>query len=267
MPEVRDMNETHRTMKVRELRFGAEGVYPICISVMAEKEAALYAQLDQIKRLEPDMVEWRADYFQGAEALCADPARFGAILERAREILKDTVLLFTCRTAAEGGQIELPPLAYRALCVQAAKQPQIDMLDVELMREGALAAVRGARNGGKPAIVASYHDFAKTPEDGVVSGLLERMQRGGADICKLAVMPQSQADVARLLRVTRETDIRHDGQALLMTISMGALGTVSRIEGKRYGSCFTFASADGQGGSAPGQLSISELRKRIGNAH
>lgn len=261
------MNRAHKTMRVRNICFGAEGVYPICISLMAETEAELYEGLRRIKRLEPDMVEWRVDYFQNPQALCADRARFGAILERMREILQHTVLLFTCRTAAEGGQAELTPQDYCEMCVQAAQQPQIDMLDIEIMRKGTLAAVRAVRKGGVPALVASYHDFSETPENGVMNRLLERMLREGADICKLAVMPRSQQDVERLLAVTRENDMRQDGQALLMTISMGTLGTVSRIEGCRWGSCFTFASADENGGSAPGQISISALRKSIGSVH
>ena len=56
------------------------------------------------------------------------------------------------------------------------------------------------------------------------------MQQAGADLPKLAVMPQSRADVLELLAATAEmTD--HHPETPVITMSMGALGAVSRLCG------------------------------------
>jgi len=83
------------------------------------------------------------------------------------------------------------------------------------------------------------------------------MQALGADICKIAVMPRSAADVLTLLDATR---IMHEEYAdrPLITMSMGGLGVVSRIAGQVFGSAATFGMVGTA--SAPGQVDASELR-------
>ena len=66
-------------------------------------------------------------------------------------------------------------------------------------------------------------------------------------------MPQSRADVLELLAATAEmTD--HHPETPVITMSMGALGAVSRLCGEAFGSAMTFANP-GQA-SAPGQVSL-----------
>ena len=45
---------------------------------------------------------------------------------------------------------------------------------------------------------------------------------------------------------------------LLITMSMGKLGMVSRISGELFGSCVTFAA--GKKASAPGQIAMDDLK-------
>jgi 3-dehydroquinate dehydratase-1 len=102
----------------------------------------------------------------------------------------------------------------------------------------------------------SCHDFHATPGSAEMVATLLRAEREGADIAKLAVMPRAPGDVLRLLDATLQA-----GAALripLITMSMGALGAMTRICGWQYGSSVTFAV--GQRVSAPGQIPIKELR-------
>ena len=79
------------------------------------------------------------------------------------------------------------------------------------------------------------------------------MQQAGADLPKLAVMPQSRADVLELLAATVEmTD--HHPETPVITMSMGALGAVSRLCGEAFGSAMTFANPGTA--SAPGQVGL-----------
>lgn len=94
-------------------------------------------------------------------------------------------------------------------------------------------------------------------------GRLQKMYQAGADIPKLAVMPQSKWDVLALLAVTLEMS-----QALecpIVTMSMSSIGMVSRLVGETFGSALTFG-AIGQR-SAPGQPGAKELSEVLEVIH
>jgi 3-dehydroquinate dehydratase-1 len=93
----------------------------------------------------------------------------------------------------------------------------------------------------------------------VLSQRFTQAQEMGADIAKVAVMPQDMQDVLALLAATlaasRELDIPVAG------MSMGGLGSITRLCGGAFGSALTFAI--GQGASAPGQMPIEELHRGL----
>src|SRR4029450_6364670 len=84
------------------------------------------------------------------------------------------------------------------------------------------------------------------------------MQELGADIAKIAVMPQKPEDVLRLLHVTVLAR-RQFPRLPLVTMSMGALGSITRVAGFLYGSDMAFAV--GKAASAPGQIPIEDARR------
>ena len=90
------------------------------------------------------------------------------------------------------------------------------------------------------------------------------MQQAGANLPKLAVMPQSRADVLELLAATAEMADRHP-ETPIITMSMGALGAVSRLSGEALGSAMTFANP-GQA-SAPGQVSLEVVNEVLDALH
>ena len=81
------------------------------------------------------------------------------------------------------------------------------------------------------------------------------MEKCGADVCKMAVMPNSPDDVLNLLSAT------NDAHALinrpLITMSMGKWGLISRLSGELFGSSLTFGCVGNA--SAPGQIEADEL--------
>ena len=86
------------------------------------------------------------------------------------------------------------------------------------------------------------------------------MQGLGADIVKVAVMPQNTRDVLTLLEAT-EVMVREHASIPVVTMSMGPRGVISRVTGALFGSAMTFAMV-GQA-SAPGQMEIEDLRKAM----
>ena len=89
------------------------------------------------------------------------------------------------------------------------------------------------------------------------------LQEAGGDLIKLAVMPRDATDVLALLSVT--TLMHKEAKVPLITMSMGALGAISRLSGEVFGSAVTFASAAGS--SAPGQLSIDLVAQTLSLLH
>ncbi|RRD29314.1 type I 3-dehydroquinate dehydratase [Actinomyces bowdenii] len=180
-------------------------------------------------------------------------------------------VLLTCRTAAEGGGARVGEAAYRALLLAIleglgawAGPTRPAAIDVEV-RRGCLPELAARAHARGIDVVGSFHDLGGTPADAELEAVLVRMAAQGADLAKVAVMPQSAEDVARLLGVGARMSAGLE--VPVAVISMGALGAVSRVA-PVFGSALTFAVVpDGRGearASAPGQLPIDEVRRCLG---
>lgn len=136
-----------------------------------------------------------------------------------------------------------------------------DAVDIELSagREARDQVIKAAKTCGKTVIVSS-HDFSKTPAFQEMKTILEEAFLAGADIAKLAVMPQSRRDVLDLLRVALDT--REAGNAVC-TIAMGKLGKHTRVIAPFYGSVLTYAAVDSEVSAAPGQFQVDEIKKTL----
>ena len=88
--------------------------------------------------------------------------------------------------------------------------------------------------------------------------------QSGADVVKLAVMPQTMQDVLDRLE---ETSYFHENYPdhPLITMSMGPQGCISRVAGEFFGSCVTFGA--GEQASAPGQLPMEQLQEVLRILH
>ena len=113
-------------------------------------------------------------------------------------------------------------------------------------------------------VIASNHDFEGTPAREELVARLCKMQDLGADILKIAVMPQTRSDVLTLLSVTEEMSSLHTSRPVI-TMSMGRTGTLSRLCGEVFGSAVTFASFGKV--SAPGQIAIEDLKAGLRLLH
>ena len=237
---------------IRDTEFG--GPKPLfCIPLVAKDLGQLLAQARTAHDLQADVVEWRADSYG---ELTVD-----SLVEAARSLrsaLKREPILFTLRISTEGGLQEMPQ-DLRLACVDAIlRSGFVDLIDIELCNgpEVLQSIVKNARERGK-RVIASFHDFQGTPPNDSLLEKISTMVSYGADVAKIACMPREGGDVLRLLQVTLTA--RQSFPAIpLCTISMGALGFLSRVAGFLYGSDMTFAV--GTASSAPGQIAIGEAR-------
>jgi len=163
--------------------------------------------------------------------------------------------IMTARDPREGGANHLSAPRRRALLLQFL--PRAAWVDVELRSVRVLAPVlRSARAHGVPVIL-SYHDFKTTPSAARLDEIVDRAQSLGAALIKVATLTDTPAQLGRLLDFSE----RHRLTASIMPMGMGKLGRTSRIALARRGN-LTYVHLGSP--SAPGQLSIHDLRRALG---
>lgn len=198
------------------------------------------------------MVEWRADHFDGL----TDPDRLLSALQGLKAILSDRIFLVTVRTVREGGKADLSEQEMEELLCDIAGSRCPDIVDVEYFTYSNPAGLIEKIQQTGTAVIASHHDFDKTPTQGVMVRIMEEMQKADPDIIKLCVMPKRPEDVMALLGAVGEFERSNPG-LVLMPISMGKLGVITRIAAQVFGGAITFAAFDQA--SAPGQIRYENL--------
>ena len=247
-----------KIVTVRNLIMGT-GRPKICVPIVAKTEADILEQANSFTGLSFDLVEWRADWFDGL----GEEGSIARILGKLHDILGEKPVLFTIRTRKEGGEIE-PAAEDYMRWNETAAAGGADLIDVDLFsgREIVRTLVKYAHERGA-AVIGSSHDFRKTPENTDMEARLADMDALGCDIAKLAVMPQSKEDVLRLLTVTEK--MSRTLESPLITMSMGGDGVLSRLCGEVFGSCLTFGAA--KKASAPGQIGVDDLEQVLEILH
>ena len=250
-----------RTVCWRHIKLGA-GRPVVCVPVMGKDEAALCAFARAAVASGAEVLELRADSFSAMPSVEQAASMCRAVTATA----PDTPLLFTLRTARDGGAGLSDAAAYEALLCGLLRQANSlpDALDCELsVGEEAFTRIAQCAHAAGVSVVGSSHDFEKTPERAGIVRRLTDMERLGADVSKIAVMPRSRSDVLTLMQAAMEAD-----DALrtpLIAIAMGRLGAITRVGGELMGSCLTFGAV-GQA-SAPGQMNARALRDALALVH
>lgn len=267
-------------------KFG-QGIPKICIPVVEETQAGILAAAEKLRHSVADLVEWRADYYEDLQSF--DQLR--ETIEKLGQALDDKALLFTVRTKEEGGEIALSFAEYSKILEEASSCPEVQYTDVEMFRgmhtKFQDSGGQTGRDGNvwervedsayepvkrllkklhdrNVTVIGSYHDFEKTPSAAEIVSRLVLMRKLGADIPKIAVMPQQQEDVLQLLAATWEAKKRLDPVPVI-TMSMGSRGRISRIAGESFGSAVTFGCIGKP--SAPGQMEAEQLKQILTILH
>ena len=232
----------------------AEAKFPlICTPLVGRTLTDILAELDLVLPKKPDMLEWRVDYFEGI----VDTALVVSVAKAIKTAANGIPLLFTRRSIMEGGErIALDEDQVVALYSAVCASKYIDLIDYEMVNDAAnIARVREAAHANGISLVLSFHNFKCTPEQETLVGRFITAERLGADIAKVAVMPNDPDDVLTLLSATRQAS--GQVQIPVISMSMGSYGALTRIFGWVFGSALTFAV--GARGSAPGQIPIEDL--------
>lgn len=231
-----------------------EGTKPlICTPLVGTTKEALLVELFNILIKKPDMIEWRADFFEGI----ANTNQVITIAKEIKEIMGDMPIIFTIRSSREGGQpIPLSDSEAIALNVAICTDTNVEYVDCELSnRPEHFEELRKVAQANGTKVIASFHDFNSTPSKDILMQKIIQSETCGADVAKVAVMPQTLEDVLTLFSVTLEA--KNTLKIPVISMSMGRLGAVTRMIGGVFGSTVSFAI--GQNSSAPGQVPIEDL--------
>jgi 3-dehydroquinate dehydratase-1 len=248
-----------KQLRIKEKTIGT-GRPLVCVPVMETTKEAIIDQFRLLALKEAEMIEWRIDAYDGSGDLNA----IREVLEGIAPFVEKSILVYTYRSKEQGGLGELPQAKIYDVHQVGAESGIVDFVDLEYFEaKNAPVEIHRLHKMGTH-VIASHHDFEETPQPEVMRMLLEQMGAGGADVVKLAVMPQNHSDVLALLTETNYFHETYPHQPLV-TMSMGAIGCVSRVVGEAFGSCITFGT---QGrASAPGQLPADRLAEVLTVLH
>ena len=165
-------------------------------------------------------------------------------------------VIATNRLAAEGGKWRGNEADRRRL-LEEALSLGADFLDLELAADPAWRRELWTRRG-QAKIILSWHDFSGTPDTEHLEEILQKMLAQEADVIKMVAMAQQPEDNLRLLSLIPRAKAR--GREII-AFGMGPAGKWSRVVAPLLGSFLTFAPFTKKGASAPGQLTVNEVKR------
>ena len=156
------------------------------------------------------------------------------------------------RSASEGGRWKGNE-ARRIERLLRAMDLGAEMVDVELRTKNLDNIVKLIKR--RKECLLSYHDLEKTPPSATMRQIVQQQIRAGADVCKVVTTAHSFEDSLETLRIVPEFS-----ESRVVAFAMGPLGVTSRILCPLVGGDFTYASVAEGRESAPGQVTVEELR-------
>ncbi len=218
------------------------------------KEQALAQAQVIANTADADLAEFRIDLLSFA----SDTKQVIALGHELKKILGNKPMIATIRTKNEGGQLEISDAEYGKTYQAYLKNPFMDWLDVEMFRDQKVVSeIVQKAHQKKVLVVMSNHDFQKTPSQDEIEKRLLKQDQMGADVLKIAVMPKSKQDVFTLMNATLK--VSQQTTKPLLTMSMGQLGTISRVATANMGGSYSFGMI-GEA-SAPGQIDVTKLKQ------
>lgn len=214
-------------------------VVPIMPKSLEEAQA-----IDISKYLNADIIEWRADMLPHDKIMIVAPAIF--------EIFSGKEIIFTLRTKAEGGNIELNDEEYVSLLKNIDSLYKPDYIDFEYFSHKDIFSEMMEFSN----LVLSYHNFEEVPEN--VLDIFSELSSLEPKVIKVSVMPKTNRDVLDLMNYSQGFKTLNPKQEYAV-MAMGKRGRISRLASDVMGSSWTFASIDRN--SAPGQVNLAEMLK------
>jgi 3-dehydroquinate dehydratase type I len=217
-------------------------VRKICIPIV---EATVEKALIAIKKVNrwADLIELRVDYLKRMN--------LAPLLENRRK-----PLIVTHRRKEEGGKYKGEERK-RLSVLQEAIDLGADYIDVELATERSFLQSL-IRNKGATQVILSFHDFQGTPSLKELQRLCGQMIRLDADVVKIVPFARSWEDNLIILSLISYAKKRRQK---IVAFCMGEKGKLSRVFSPFLGAAWVYASLNRTRASAPGQLTVGEMKE------
>lgn len=157
------------------------------------------------------------------------------------------------RIADEGGSWQGSESARVAELVRAVGLGAA-IVDVELGTGNLEEVVKQVKPEAKCLI--SYHGLKGTPAYDVMKSIVRAQLNAGADICKVVTTATKFEDNLSVLQIIKDFP-----NVKVVAFVMGQLGLPSRVLCPLVGGDFMYASIESGRESAPGQITVRELRQ------
>lgn len=214
----------------------------ICVSVLPRSSSEALKLIDQAEHAHADLIEVRLDNLQKHEQL-TDIAKHGNIPKIA-----------TNRLVSYGGKYRGTETEQRQILTNAAKSG-FKYVDIELSASNLKEFTTEVSELGVKSII-SFHESGRPLGLTELNNLLEREIACGADICKIVTTARQIEDNLTLLNFTTAASKR----ANVICFAMGEAGKISRLLSPLFGSLFAFAALELGAETAPGQMTVTEMR-------
>jgi 3-dehydroquinate dehydratase type I len=160
------------------------------------------------------------------------------------------------RSAQEGGSWQGSEAKRIEKLLDAVKLGA-DIVDLELSTSGVGEVVKELK--GRAECLLSYHNLKETPPLDKMREIVRNQLAAGGDICKLVTTARSFKDNIATLQLIADFP-----ESRIVAFAMGDSGYPSRVLCPLVGGYFTYASIEEGKDSAPGQITVLDLRKIYG---
>ena len=216
----------------------------VCVAVIGSEPNQMAEKAEALAR-DNSLLELRLDYLP----------RPGLAIPRIKRFLEShqgTVVIATCRRAANGGKFR-GSIPSQLDVLNKAAAAGCQLVDVELPTAAKCKPEQLQKLRTRAGLILSFHDFRATKK---LDETLEKMLAYPADFYKVVSTATTLADNVTMIKFLAREGDRHS----MVSMCMGEQGVISRVLGVRAGSVFTFASAGAGEETAPGQIAAQELR-------
>jgi 3-dehydroquinate dehydratase type I len=213
------------------------------VSLSSKDPHELYRKAQRAEALSADLVEVRLDRLNNYQGI-----------SKVAGAVKIPVVA-TNRPVSQKGSFARSESERLSLLMDAV-EGGADYVDIESSTTNLDQVVETFRKTSAK-IILSHHDYFRTPKLSELKSTLAKLQKSKSDIYKIVTTARSPEDnltILSLLKTSRKTNP-------LVSFAMGQPGVWSRLLAPFYGAHFTYASLERGSETAPGQASISELRR------
>jgi 3-dehydroquinate dehydratase/shikimate dehydrogenase len=214
------------------------------VAVIGSDAPDLLERAESLVRDNP-FLEFRLDYL--TQPVAALPK-----LKHFLDLHPEATVIGTCRRAVNGGKFKGSIQAQLDILMKAAAAG-FQLVDIEIQSAQDLKRDQLSDLKDRVGVILSYHDFKATKK---LDERFAEMAELPADFYKVVSTATSLYDNVVMMKFLQANSGKYD----MVGLCMGEQGIISRVLGVRAGSIFTFASAARGEETAPGQVTVTDLR-------